>query len=299
MWLRGGVPGARMATPSLPPIGMPASLSPRSILGGDSPKPISSPSPPHPGRDGRTGMELILDETPQQKRTAGNVVPLPLMRKAITSVTGTLAQPALSNMGALGAVALATVRMKRSLQGPLLKTVSYVLEEDDTLVPSPRYPSPPLPFSHSSARVPRPFWPHVIWPISPLRSQAPHWNTPVEPATSTLLARAHADRQPCGLRKRQCEEDAPLSPRDLSMPPEKVASMRKVFDLIDTSGDGLIQPSEIGAVLRRLNLVSSRKMIHTIIDIVDIDGDGEIDFPEYAPRPTQHSNLDPSCRMIV
>ena len=68
------------------------------------------------------------------------------------------------------------------------------------------------------------------------------------------------------------------------MPPEKVASMRKVFDLIDTSGDGLIQPSEIGAVLRRLNLVSSRKMIHTIIDIVDIDGDGEIDFPEYAPR---------------
>ena len=172
MWLRGGVPGARMATPSLPPIGMPASLSPRSILGGDSPKPISSPSPPHPGRDGRTGMELVLDsETPQQKRTAGNVVPLPLMRKAITSVTSTLAQPALSNMGALGAVALATVRMKRSLQGPLLKTVSYVLEEDDTLVPSPRYPSPPLPLSHPSARFPPPFSAQVIT-IARLRGQA-------------------------------------------------------------------------------------------------------------------------------
>ena len=144
-----------MATPSLPPLGMPASLSPRSILGGDSPKPISSPSPPHPGRKGSPGMELILD-TPQ-KRTPGGVVALPLMRKAIESVTDTLAQPALSNMGALGAVALATVRMKRSLQGPLLKTVSYVLGEDDTLVPSPRYPSPPLPFSDSSARSPGPF----------------------------------------------------------------------------------------------------------------------------------------------
>ena len=146
-----------MATPSLPPLGMPASLSPRSILGGDSPKPISSPSPPHPGRKGSPGVELILDTPKQQKRTPGNVVPLPLMRKAIESVTTTLAQPALSNMGALGAVALATVRMKRSLQGPLLKTVSYVLEEDDTLVPSPRYPSPPLPLSDSSARPPRPY----------------------------------------------------------------------------------------------------------------------------------------------
>ena len=84
------------------------------------------------------------------------------------------------------------------------------------------------------------------------------------------------------------------------MPPEKVASMRKVFDLIDTSGDGLLAYKEIGAVLRRLNpSLSSRKMIHTIIDIVDIDGDGEIDFPECAPRPTQHSNLNPACRIIV
>ena len=82
------------------------------------------------------------------------------------------------------------------------------------------------------------------------------------------------------------------------MPPEKVASMRKVFDLIDTSGDGLLAYKEVGAVLRRLNLVSSRKMIHTIIDIVDIDGDGEIDFPECAPRPIKHSNLTPACRII-
>ena len=110
------------------------------------------------GRKGSPGMELVLDTTPQQKRTPGGVVALPLMRKAIESVTDTLAQPALSNIGALGAVALATVRMKRSLQGPLLKTVSYVLEEDDTLVPSPRYPSPPLPLSQPSARFPPPLF---------------------------------------------------------------------------------------------------------------------------------------------
>lgn len=60
-----------------------------------------------------------------------------------------------------------------------------------------------------------------------------------------------------------------------------LASMKALFDIFDSSGDGMVQANEVGAVLRRLNLVKSRKMVQTIIEIVDIDGDGEISFPEF------------------
>ena len=65
------------------------------------------------------------------------------------------------------------------------------------------------------------------------------------------------------------------------LPPDQVKSMQAVFDIFDTSRDGIVQANEIGAVLRRLNLITSRRMIRTIIEIVDIDGDGEIDFGEF------------------
>jgi hypothetical protein len=54
--------------------------------------------------------------------------------------------------------------------------------------------------------------------------------------------------------------------------------MKAVFEIFDSRGDGMVQVAEVGAVLRRLNLVKSRKLIQTIIDIVDTDGDGAISF---------------------
>ena len=65
------------------------------------------------------------------------------------------------------------------------------------------------------------------------------------------------------------------------LPEEQVASMRAVFDMFDTSKDGVVQADEVGALLRQMNLVTSRRMIRTIVEIVDIDGDGEIDFGEF------------------
>lgn len=65
------------------------------------------------------------------------------------------------------------------------------------------------------------------------------------------------------------------------MPKEQLASMRAVFDMFDESGDGIIQPVEVGAMLRRLNLVTSRRLIKKIIEITDIDGDGELQFDEF------------------
>jgi len=66
-------------------------------------------------------------------------------------------------------------------------------------------------------------------------------------------------------------------------------------ELLVIPGDGMVQATEVGAVLRRLNLVKSRKMVTTIIEIVDIDGDGEISFPEFVTlmgRVKQEVDLD-------
>lgn len=65
------------------------------------------------------------------------------------------------------------------------------------------------------------------------------------------------------------------------LPEDQVRSMRAVFDMFDESGDGIIQPVEVGAMLRRLGLVTSRRLINVIIEITDIDGDGELQFEEF------------------
>eukprot|EP01043_Picozoa_sp_COSAG02_P017368 COSAG02_NODE_786_length_17199_cov_25.278889_6_plen_615_part_00 len=61
----------------------------------------------------------------------------------------------------------------------------------------------------------------------------------------------------------------------------RLASMKFVFDIFDTSGEGKLQPYEIGQKLRELNLVKSRRQIKAIVEIVDANGDGEIDFEEF------------------
>jgi CRP-like cAMP-binding protein len=61
----------------------------------------------------------------------------------------------------------------------------------------------------------------------------------------------------------------------------QLASMKAVFDIFDASGEGKLQPYEIGQKLRELNLVKSRRQIKAIVEIVDVNGDGEIDFEEF------------------
>jgi hypothetical protein len=54
--------------------------------------------------------------------------------------------------------------------------------------------------------------------------------------------------------------------------------MRNVFNTFDVDGDGSVQAQEVGNLLRSLNLVTSRKMIRCIVEVVDTDGDGAVPF---------------------
>ncbi len=76
-------------------------------------------------------------------------------------------------------------------------------------------------------------------------------------------------------------ESGAAEPGAAGVDSSNLVSMKVVFDLFDTSGDGTIQPYEIGQKLRELHLIKSRRQIKTICEIVDINGDGDIDFEEF------------------
>ena len=59
---------------------------------------------------------------------------------------------------------------------------------------------------------------------------------------------------------------------------EQLVGMRNVFNAFDSDSDGIVNPSDIGTLLRKLGLISSRRMIRCIVEVVDVNGDGEIDY---------------------
>jgi hypothetical protein len=62
---------------------------------------------------------------------------------------------------------------------------------------------------------------------------------------------------------------------------DQLEGMRNVFNTFDLDSDGIVMAREIGELLSSLNLVPSKRMLREIVNIVDIDGDGRIDFGEF------------------
>ena len=84
-----------------------------------------------------------------------------------------------------------------------------------------------------------------------------------------------------------------LVPADIkaTLDKDQVRGMRNVFDAFDGDSDGIVEPGNIGALLRTLGLITSRKMLRCIVEVVDINGDGEIDFGEFVTLMTQRSKV--------
>jgi hypothetical protein len=56
--------------------------------------------------------------------------------------------------------------------------------------------------------------------------------------------------------------------------------MKDIFRLVDTSGDGQVDSSELEALLRTLDISASAHEVQKLVDYLDTSGDGEIDHLE-------------------
>jgi Ca2+-binding EF-hand superfamily protein len=61
----------------------------------------------------------------------------------------------------------------------------------------------------------------------------------------------------------------------------EIEELRQAFDLFDTDGSGTIDPKELRAAMRSLGLESKNQTVYQIIQDIDKDSKGEIDFDEF------------------
>lgn len=62
---------------------------------------------------------------------------------------------------------------------------------------------------------------------------------------------------------------------------EQIAEFKEAFSLFDKDGDGTITTKELGTVMRSLGQNPTEAELQDMINEVDADGNGEIDFPEF------------------
>ena len=62
---------------------------------------------------------------------------------------------------------------------------------------------------------------------------------------------------------------------------EQIAEFKEAFSLFDKDGDGTITTKELGTVMRSLGQNPTEAELQDMVNEVDIDGNGTIDFPEF------------------
>ncbi|KAM7404244.1 hypothetical protein PAMP_011610 [Pampus punctatissimus] len=112
-------------------------------------------------------------------------------------------------------------------------------------------------------------------------------------ARPSLKQRGQGDRWTDGQRICACREptDAQSDARSF-LTEEMIAEFKAAFDMFDTDGGGDISTKELGTVMRMLGQNPSREELDAIIEEVDEDGSGTIDFEEFLVMMVQQLKED-------
>eukprot|EP01083_Nonionella_stella_P255455 876788_1 len=70
-------------------------------------------------------------------------------------------------------------------------------------------------------------------------------------------------------------------PADRPLTAEEIADLKEAFAMFDTDGNGTIEAKELREVMRQLGQNPSMREIQEMINSVDDNGDGIIDFDEF------------------
>ena len=62
---------------------------------------------------------------------------------------------------------------------------------------------------------------------------------------------------------------------------KQVLDFQEAFALFDRDGSGSITSTELGDVMKSLGQKPSEQELNNIVSEIDVDGNGEIDFPEF------------------
>jgi calmodulin len=66
-----------------------------------------------------------------------------------------------------------------------------------------------------------------------------------------------------------------------SLPEEKIAECREIFNLFDKDKDGSITTKELGEVMKALGANPTQSELQEMLNEVDTDGSGKIEFKEF------------------
>ena len=86
----------------------------------------------------------------------------------------------------------------------------------------------------------------------------------------------------CPLATRRLARAVPLTrPLFWDRTEEQIAEFKEAFSLFDKDGDGTITTKELGTVMRSLGQNPTEAELQDMVNEVDADGNGTIDFPEF------------------
>merc|ERR1711881_98662 len=68
---------------------------------------------------------------------------------------------------------------------------------------------------------------------------------------------------------------------EVQLPPEDVVKLRETFDAVDPEKTGSIGKQQLGEAMKLLRIQFSEDELDDVVNEVDLDGSGEIEWPEF------------------